>query len=156
MRKPDFVIGDEKNPYLLRWFIIPQNPVFNIYLHKFLRDDDDRALHDHPWISLSIILKGSYIECTPGLNGRANRKRYMAKSWIFRRAVHRHRIELIKYHQVGEDGKLRYMPEPVWTLFITGPKIREWGFWCNGWRFVHWKKFTSPTDTGKTGKGCAQ
>lgn len=44
--KPHFVIGNADNPYMLRWFILPRNRLFNIYLHKFLRDDDDRALHD--------------------------------------------------------------------------------------------------------------
>ena len=42
------VIG--KN-YLSRWHIIPRNRYFNIYLHKFVGSDDDRALHDHPWRS---------------------------------------------------------------------------------------------------------
>lgn len=43
----DFTIGGHERPYLLRWFIIPRNRFFNIYLHKFLRSDDDRALLDH-------------------------------------------------------------------------------------------------------------
>lgn len=47
-RAPDFYIGGNANPYLLRWWVIPRNRFFNVYLHKFLRDDDDRALHDHP------------------------------------------------------------------------------------------------------------
>lgn len=39
------------------------------------------------------------------------------------------------------------------TLFITGPRIREWGFWCpKGWR--HWKEFTAPADSGNIGRGC--
>src|ERR1700684_1178987 len=60
---PHFVIGDPKNPYMLRWYILPRNPLFNVYLHKFLRnDDDDRALHDHPWPSLSLLVKGWVVE----------------------------------------------------------------------------------------------
>ncbi len=43
MRKPDFIIGGPENPYLLRWYLIPQNRFFNVYLHKILRSDDDRA-----------------------------------------------------------------------------------------------------------------
>ena len=41
--KPHFVIGGADDPYMLRWYLIPRNRRFNIYLHKFLRDDDDRA-----------------------------------------------------------------------------------------------------------------
>src|SRR3546814_7255198 len=64
LRKPDITIGGEDNPYLRRWYIIPRNRWFNVYLHEFLRDDDDRALHDHPWVNLSILLRGQYVEHT--------------------------------------------------------------------------------------------
>lgn len=32
MRAPDFIIGGRENPYLLRWFVIPRNPLCNIYV----------------------------------------------------------------------------------------------------------------------------
>jgi len=140
-REPDFYIGGKENPYLLRWWVIPRNRFFNIYLHKFLRDDDDRALHDHPWVSLSTILRGGYVEHTA-----TEIRRREAGNVVFRRAKHAHRIELLRSH-----GKLL----PAWTLFITGPRIREWGFHCpQGW--VHWKDFTSEVDSGNVGRGCDQ
>jgi hypothetical protein len=43
-RAPDFIIGGAERPYMLRWFLLPRNEVFNIYYHRILRDDDDRAL----------------------------------------------------------------------------------------------------------------
>jgi hypothetical protein len=49
-------------PALRRHLLIPRNPIFNVYLHHFLRSDDDRALHDHPWINLSLLLDGCYLE----------------------------------------------------------------------------------------------
>jgi hypothetical protein len=53
-----------------------------------------------------------------------------------------HRIELV-------EGR------PAWTLLITGPAVRSWGFWCDrGARFVHWKKFTDPTGNA-VGPGCS-
>ena len=63
-RKPDFIVGDPANPYLRRWWLLPRNPVFGIYLHQFMRSDDDRALHDHPWPSLSLTLRGRMMEHT--------------------------------------------------------------------------------------------
>src|SRR4051795_6598747 len=90
-REPDFYIGGKVNPYLLRWWVIPRNRFFNVYLHKFLRDDDDRALHDHPWVSLSVILRGGYIEHTA-----TEVRRRGAGSVVFRRAKHAHRIELLR------------------------------------------------------------
>lgn len=135
MRAPDKRIGGD---YLLRWHVIPRNRYFNIYLHKFCRSDDDRALHDHPWNSVSILLKGSYIE-------HFKNKAILRKAGrIFgRKAATAHRIEMV--------GK-----GPVWTLFITGHKFREWGFHCpKGWR--SWKVFTAYSETGdstQTGRGC--
>ena len=59
-RKPDFIIGGHDAPYLLRWWLIPRNRFFNVYVHQFLRSDDDRALHDHPWLlNCAILLNGS-------------------------------------------------------------------------------------------------
>jgi hypothetical protein len=141
-REPDVVIGGMDDRYLERWFIIPRNRFFNIYLHHFLRSDDVRALHDHPWWNLSVLLDGAYTEHTidrGGVNGRAVRRAGQCKA---RLARHAHRIEL-------HDG-------PCWTLFLTGPRIREWGFHCpNGWR--HWNIFTNAADGGKTvGIGCGE
>ncbi|EIC64345.1 hypothetical protein [Mycobacteroides abscessus] len=45
--EPHQPIGAEgEPPYLLRWYVIPRNRWVNVYLHKFLRDDEDRALVD--------------------------------------------------------------------------------------------------------------
>ncbi len=132
-RPPDFVIGGD---YLRRWWVIPRNRFFNIYLHNICRSDDDRALHDHPWWNVSILLSGSYVEHTPA--GEVVRRR---GAIVWRPAEAAHRLEL-------RDG-------PVWTLFITGPRRRHWGFWC-GDRWVHWQDFTESTDKSQIGRGCAE
>lgn len=138
-RCPDVVIGGEADPYMLRWWLIPRTRFFNIYLHRFLRSDDDRALHDHPWWNVSLLLEGEYTEHTiaaGGVNQRTVRKAGEMKA---RGAKSAHRIEI----HAG----------PCWTLFITGPKIRQWGFHCpNGWR--HWREFTNPKNSGEIGRGC--
>lgn len=164
-RWPDFIVGDKDNPYLLRWFLIPRNRFFNIYLHKFCRSDDDRALHDHPWLfNCSILLKGSYLEhrfkqrnneyvrsTLPGTFKRDRR----ALSCVFRWGKSPHRVQLIQQPDSNTDASMHPVPEqPCWTIFITGPRVREWGFYCpKGWR--HWKIFVADTDTGNTtGRGC--
>lgn len=134
-RAPDFVIGDPA--YLRRWWIIPRNEHQNVYLHHGLRDDDDRALHDHPWDNVSYLLIGRYREITP--NGAVIRE---AGSIVHRKATDAHRLELI-------DG------EPFVSLFFTGPKVRDWGFLCpQGWR--HWRDFTGGEHGELVGKGCAE
>lgn len=138
-RPPDFIIGTPDDHYLRRWFVIPRNVIFNIYLHQFLRSDDDRALHDHPWWNVSFLLHGKYVEHTIPAGGVNVRKEYREGDFKFRRATYAHRVELI-------DG-------PCWSLFITGPRIRSWGFHCpQGWK--HWRDFTNPNNTGEIGPGC--
>lgn len=136
-RPPDFIIGGAENPYLLRWYVIPRNRWFNIYLHKLVRDDDDRALHDHPWWNLSIILKGSYYEVTPEAAGIWRRRGNV----VLRSPTAAHRLFLPGWEAC------------CWTLFLTGPRIREWGFHCpQGWR--HWKEFTAGDRGERVGRGC--
>ena len=138
-RPPDVLIGKQDDTYMRRWWVIPRNRFFNIYLHHFLRSDDDRALHDHPWVNASILLHGRYTEHTIAKGGVNHRAEYVAGAVKFRGPRYAHRVELT-------DG-------PCWSLFITGPNIREWGFHCPaGWR--HWKDFVDGNNSGHIGKGC--
>lgn len=73
-RRPDQMIG--AGPYLMRWWLFgaskkpdaegnpkPRRPFgLSVYFHCFLRSDDDRALHDHPWDFFTVLLFGSYKE----------------------------------------------------------------------------------------------
>ena len=145
-RTPDVMIGGHDNPYMLRWFVIPRNRWLNIYHHMVLRSDDDRALHDHPWWSISIVVNGGMFEHRTG----KDRRFIPAGKIVLRTATSAHRLEL-------EEGKY------CRTLFITGPRIREWGFYCpkaspaGGWR--HWKDFTSFEENGDSttvGRGCGE
>jgi hypothetical protein len=139
-RPPDFVIGAD---YCRRWWVIPRNRWFNIYLHQFLHSDDDRALHDHPWWNMSWLLAGQYWEWTTV--GKAPCRQSSecllrsAGNKVYRRAEKPHRIELVS--------------SECWSLFITGPVVREWGFHCpNGWR--PWHEFVKADSPGQIGRGC--
>lgn len=149
--KPHFYIGGQENPYMLRWFLIPRNPYFNVYLHKFLRDDDDRALHDHPWWFVSLILKGGYSEVVPNPDSlMPNVNKLHRFSIAFRRATHQHRVVLWRERTFSStEGKKL----PCWTIVATGRKKRTWGFWCSK-GFVPWFDFVDETDNGNVGKGC--
>jgi hypothetical protein len=141
-RSPDFYIGGRANPQVERWWVIPRNAVFNVYLHRFLRDDDDRALHDHPWVSLSLVLHGGYFELLAGRRCRWRKR----GSLILRRPKLAHRIVL------GRHGDRLV---PAISLFITGPRLRTWGFHCpKGW--VPWQQFVAETDIGNIGRGCGE
>lgn len=148
-RRPHFIIGGADDPYMFRWYLIPRNRRFNIYLHKFLRDDDDRALHDHPWWFLSWIIKGGYWEVVPHRDGGPGNTvlRRGRFSLAFRRATHRHRVVLFP--------TLAGKRQPCWTLVITGRPKRTWGFWCPK-GFVPWKEFVAADDKGNIGRGCGE
>ena len=135
-RAPDMVVGPRGDPYLLRWYLIPRNDQFNVYYHRFLHDDDDRALHDHPWPSFSIVMSGILREHTE--QGARN---LIHGDCVFREPDTAHRLAL----PAG----------PAETLFITGPRVREWGFHCpKGW--VPWQDFVDPDNPGEVGPGCGE
>lgn len=140
-RPPDVIIGGASRPYLLRTFLIPRNRLFNAYVHLFLRSDDDRAHHDHPWPSLTIVLANELTEVTIAAGGIERRQILRAGDFRFRHTGRiAHRIEL-------HNG-------PAWTMFLTGPRYREWGFHCPREGWIHWKRFTAEHDSGEVGKGC--
>jgi hypothetical protein len=142
-RVPDFIVGDARDPYLLRWWILPRNRLCNVYLHCFMRSDDDRALHDHPWYSLSLALRGEVLEHSVGPDGAPSTRAIAAGAWRLRTATYAHRLELA----AGAH---------CWTLFLTGPVLRVWGFHCpKGW--VRWDVFTKTTPgRSVTGQGCGE
>jgi len=153
-RPPDVIIGEDKeDPYLRRWWIIPRNRFFNIYLHHFCKSDEDRALHDHPWWSIGILLKGFYIEHRPVdqerwiKEGDRRTETKVFEPFIpkFRSSNYIHRIQLFRDVTTHKEV-------PVWTIFITGPKVRDWGFWCDFGFRLSWD-FLDKTGT-KRGRGC--
>lgn len=169
MKAPDQIIrrrGDgTNNPYMLRWFLFRSqrfDKLPRLYLHKFLRSDDDRAPHDHPWWFVSIILRGSYTEYSWVEDGWVIRRR-TAPSIAFRGLNTRHRVELDVEHlptvtDWGNVCKGCNRPgtrmtcycdydvvdsrcyKSVWTIILTGPDVRGWGFWCAD-EFIPWRQF---------------
>lgn len=145
VRSPDFVIGDPDNPYMRRWWLIPRNPWQNLYLHEVLRSDDDRAGHDHPWTNTSFVIDGGYHEQTYDEWKPWEPEHLLWRgpgSIVNRKATDTHRLI------VPDGGK-------AITLFMTGPKERDWGFWCpDGKGWVHWEKFTAGEGGALVGLGC--
>lgn len=111
--------ADPTDVYLRRWRII-DTPWFGIFLHKIMRPDHDRALHDHPYSFFAIMLRRGYeeevrYETTTGVPYTAHfTKRFL--SWSYRRAEQLHRIA-----EIRKGG-------PAWTLLFHGRRRRQWGF----------------------------
>ena len=169
-RKPDVIIGPEgytdsyDNAYMLRWHVIPRNRWFNIYLHKILRDDEDRAMHDHPAASLSVVLRGGYYEITQGPDTSEQRRWHGPGSVITRWGKTPHRVELAgtvrpllsasdDYPEITCISKVGSDLRPSWSLFFLGPRTRVWGFHCPlGWR--PWTEFYKQRSGRSDGDGC--
>lgn len=145
-REPDVVIGTYDHPYVFRWYLIPRNPILSIYLHHFVRGDEDDALHDHMSFTLSYIVENGYAEefrnC---VRLRKVGRVYLRDPWSG------HKIHLVPY------GTEKSPANPLFctatTIFVTGPRFRNWGFHCpKGW--VPWQKIIK---TGHYGArpGCA-
>lgn len=106
----------------------------SMFLHQFVGDDPYDEVHTHPWEwGVSIILDGAYQETRydwckpdvvckpmpqPGDHRKLTRRRVQTfRQFDVNRIYHNqaHRVMLV-------GGK------PVWTLFIHGNRVSEWGF----------------------------
>jgi hypothetical protein len=112
-------------PLMIR-YILFRLPAFGVYLHKFCRSDYERALHDHPWPFVSIVLTTGYIEIhDQTTDGKQTSVFHKPGAVLIRPAEWRHRV-------VIED-------RPAWTLIIVGRRQRSWGFFLpDGWCW--WRK----------------
>jgi hypothetical protein len=96
---------------------------FNIFIHKFMKGDDDDDPHDHPWGFFHIILSSGYWENVPMKINEHKFDRGFGKVWRpagywnIVSSDYTHRIEL-------RDGE----PKP-WTIFIPFKRNNNWGFW---------------------------
>ncbi len=117
-------------------------------IHHTVRSDDDRALHDHPWFNVSVILRGWYYELVPLdaenprwlINGdeACFSHRRMPGEVIARQATDRHRL-------IVPPG------EGCYSLFIVGPRRQAWGFYPPGGK-VEWRTYLGlpPKNEGET------
>ena len=132
-RKRVILDRDKKSPYLERFYLLfgnssgdlkrPKWFPFNLMLHR-IHQSDPEGLHDHPWRNITLVLHGGYWEETPD--------RCIWRSpgtLVFRRAKTLHRIRLDPL-----------VPE-VWSLFLIGYRVREWGFLDSQGNWVQWKEY---------------
>lgn len=121
--------GDGKK-YLTRYYLFkkPKPWLPSIYIHCFHASDEDYELHSHPWnFSLSLILKGSYLE------------HFRVQDHCLSRLLSSGNYNFItegKYH------KIELITNEVWTLFVSGQKVSDWGFWHpKTKKYTPWKEF---------------
>ena len=124
----------ENEPYLERYYLFLRERnrfPFNIFLHKFLKSDPD-DVHDHPWPYATVILKGGYWEWIPHFD-TVGRKTGEYQVW--RGPGHFRVSKANSFHRIELDPDIT-----AWTLFMPGPKQRDWGFLVqNTW--IQWEQY---------------
>jgi len=122
-RKTFHTAGD---PYLSRFFLVRKRKgdddessrwPFSVYLHYFHRGDEDESLHNHPWkLAVSLVLTNGYHE-ERWTGERIRTKTFRPGDINILRSTDFHRVDLID------------PTRGAWTLFISGKRVQDWGFW---------------------------
>ena len=130
------ISGPNGEPYLERYFLFRAIGV-TACIHRFVADDPDRGLHDHPWgWAASLVLVGGYYEqrliSVPAgrvLPFRADRPDTHNPNPII---VHTRFLWPGRFNFLrGDDfhrGTLRCGRAEAWTVFVHGPRRKGWGF----------------------------
>lgn len=124
----------ENEPYLERYYLFLRERErfpFNVFLHKFLKSDPD-DVHDHPWPYATLILKGGYWEWIPHFD-TVGRKTGEYQVW--RGPGHFRVSKANSFHRIELDPDIT-----AWTLFMPGPKQRDWGFLVKN-KWIQWEQY---------------
>ena len=124
----------DNEPYLERYYLLfkeRERFPFNVFLHKFLKSDPD-DVHDHPWPYATLILKGGYNEWLPQFDQHG---RKISEISVWRGPGHFRISRANSFHRIELDPGVT-----AWTLFMPGPKQRDWGFLVkNVW--IQWEQY---------------
>lgn len=127
-RKRIIMDRTSNEPLLTRYYLFLKDRdrfPFNVFLHKFHKGDPD-DVHDHPWPYATLILKGGYYEWIPQFNNKGEK---VAEIAVWRGPGSFRVCGANSYHRIELDPEVT-----AWTLFMPGPKKRDWGFLTRkGW-----------------------
>lgn len=146
---PDLTIAPDGGEYLYRWHMIRRNKECNVYFHIQVASDPERPLHDHPWDNTSVLLAGGYEETIDEFPEVPEAFKLVKSIYTVRRkkgdVIHR---PASWAHRLILPAEVPY----TMSLFTTGPKIRDWGFWENG-EFKPFQEITVETEGHSSWKG---
>lgn len=120
-------LGRLNCPYIHRTVL---SIFYSIRYHEWHASDDPRALHDHPWWYIVIVLRGEYWDV-----GETVATLLRAPCIRFYPASHKH------YVFIHRNAK------PPRTLLITGRVTNNWGFWVKDKfmrRYDYFKRYGHP------------
>lgn len=115
-------LGRASCPYLRRW-VFNFGPAGSVRVHHWTASDDPRALHDHAWWFLTLVIKGGYTDATVNPPDEAWEK-YVGMDHLHAGSV--------RYRSAYHAHSVIVDPGGCWTVMLTGPVSRDWGFWVDG------------------------
>lgn len=122
--RPTRLISIEGQPYLERYFI-GQWMGITVYLHRFVRDDDERSLHNHPWRhALSLVLCGSYTE-TQAVSATHAHICTCKENLVW---LHKETVRWFNYIRRDDFHQITGVRPETWTLFLHTRWRFRWGF----------------------------
>lgn len=165
-RRPYFDLADYMGRFWLREHDAAKSN-WAVRVHHIKRSDRDRALHDHPWKNVSILMRGGYWEVFDGAMQQAVESGFAgadpALAALYARVLaepggrfsrsERAQLKAAGVHWRGRGAivvrpaKLHHrliVPagRDAWSIFVMGPKTQEWGFHTRqGW--VHNEVYTA-------------
>lgn len=124
--------------YLWRWHITSDRQGAGVYLHYFLKGDNDPDPHNHPWRFSTYVIAGGYIDEVWKKNedGTASFSHYedcVPGKAYEREPDHIHRVMI-------PEGKT------AWTLVFRGTRTKEWGFFTKD-GLIPWRKYLGLPDS---------
>jgi hypothetical protein len=127
-----FDVPDYDNPeklYMTRWVLV-QTRWFSVYVHRFGTADPRPTLHDHPYSFVSFVIRGGYYEQFGyyGVRTRRGPERLV-------RRINVKRAEA--FHVIT-----KLLRVPTWTLVLTGPRRRGWGYLDPGGKWTRYDQHT--------------
>jgi hypothetical protein len=121
-----------------RRYRLLQTPWCAVYIHRIMKSDEDKHMHDHPWGFYSFILEGAYKEITClapdfDLNNPKELTYYSGN---------------LAHHTAEDCHKLTLISSSVLTLVFVYGKRRVWGYQTEqGW--IDFKSYRALKNEGK-------
>lgn len=116
--------------YLDRWGVGTKR-LGHVFLHRMRAPDPGQHLHDHPWTFITVPLWGSYLEERADIRWAPT---YASLATVYKGCTHGsaedvrwlrpRRMRLDEAHRI-----IKLHRRTVWTLVVTGPWRRLWGFY---------------------------
>lgn len=116
-------LGEPECPYARRW-VANFGPFGSVRVHHWLASDDQRYPHDHAWWFLTFVVRGGYTDIANVVPDRLSTRSVTISDHV--------RAPTVRFRPSAHRHKVKVDPGGAWTVLVTGPPVRDWGFYVDG------------------------